>query len=186
MGGTIRQRLGGALVLRQRTGVARLGVAIALGGMALGALGTIFAALRIPVLSSEPIDLPSPQRSPTGIENAPKAQPSPDREWLALITHDPFRPSRSPAQLLYDPSQTSNGAPPAAGAPAKPRLVATGILWGPRPEAVIEGVPGIEGPRVVRAAEVLGKLRIQRIERDRVVITGFDTTWALTVREPWR
>lgn len=99
----------------------------------------------------------------------------------ALVTHDPFRARRVPAPIAYDPMALGAGP-----APPKPVLTLTGIAWGAQPEAVIEGLPGSDGPRVVRTNETVGGLKIKRIATDRVVVVGMDTTWVLTVREPWR
>ena len=62
-----------------------------------------------------------------------------------------------------------------------PRLVV-----GADPSAVIEGFPGIQGPRVVRPGDVIGQLTVRRIEAARVEVIGMDTTWMLTVRKPWQ
>jgi len=101
-----------------------------------------------------------------------------------LIAHDPFRARRAPAPVAYDPVALAAGPPPPA--PPKPVLTLTGIAWGAEPEAVIEGLPSTDGPRVVRQGEIVGGLKVRRIAPDRVVITGMDTTWTLTVREPWK
>ena len=63
-----------------------------------------------------------------------------------------------------------------------------GIVWdgGADPAAVIEGLPGIEGSRVVRVGEEYGGVRVRRVERALVVLAGLDTVWTLTVREPWQ
>ena len=54
------------------------------------------------------------------------------------------------------------------------------------PQGLVEGLPGADGPRPVRPGETIAGLRVKAIKPDRVVITGLDTTWTLTVREPWR
>jgi hypothetical protein len=61
-----------------------------------------------------------------------------------------------------------------------------GIVTGVEPTAVIEGFPGIEGSRVVRIGDVVAALRVRSIRPTGVRITGMDTVWTLTVREPWR
>jgi hypothetical protein len=38
----------------------------------------------------------------------------------------------------------------------------------------------------VRAGDVVGGVTVKRIEQVRVIAVGFDTTWTLTVREPWK
>jgi hypothetical protein len=66
--------------------------------------------------------------------------------------------------------------------------VLAGIVWdgGKDPAALIEGFPGITGARSVHRDEVIAGLRVKRIAAGAVVIVGLDTTWTLTVREPWR
>ena len=103
----------------------------------------------------------------------------------AIVTHDPFRVARHPAAVPYDPLRV--GQPPAPVL-TKPMLGLVGIVWdgGADPTALVEGLPGVDGPRVVRGGEAIGALRVRRIARDRVVIVGLDTVWVLTVREPWK
>jgi hypothetical protein len=57
---------------------------------------------------------------------------------------------------------------------------------GRRPSAVIEGLPGVEGARVVRLGDVIAGLAIKQVGGGRVIVTGMDTTWLLQVREPWK
>jgi len=95
----------------------------------------------------------------------------------------PFRLGRKPPPERY-------GAPPVSVAPPpspvpKPQLTLSGILWGREPAAIVEGVPGQEAPVVLRPGESIGPFRLIRIEAGRAVIQGMDTTWTLTVREPW-
>ena len=67
-------------------------------------------------------------------------------------------------------------------------LTLVGIVWdgGKDPTALLEGLPGTDGPRSVRTGEVVNGLHVKRIDRDRVAILGLDTAWTLTVREPWK
>ena len=76
-------------------------------------------------------------------------------------------------------------AAPAPPKPPKPALVLSGILWGGAPAATLEGIPGIEGARLVMKGDTVGGLRIRRINRGDVVVAGFDTTWVLTIKESW-
>jgi hypothetical protein len=109
----------------------------------------------------------------------------PDSLVAALIGKDPFRVARRPAAVLYDPVRLVQPATPPA---PKPMLVLAGIVWdnGNDPTALVEGFPGTDGPRPVREGETIAGLRVRTIKQDRVVIAGLDTTWTLTVREPWR
>lgn len=101
------------------------------------------------------------------------------------IARDPFRIPRRPSPVAYDPLRA--GEPPAP-LPPRPLLALVGIVWdgGKNPTGLLEGLPGVEGPRVVRAGEAIGGLQVKRIERERVLVVGLDTVWVLTVREPWK
>lgn len=98
-----------------------------------------------------------------------------------LVARDPFRVTRRPAPTVYDPMRVTQQL---ALAPPKPVLIVVGVVSGPEPAVVIEGLPGVEGSRVVRVDDVIAGLRIKQIEPDRVVLVGMDTTWVLKVREP--
>jgi hypothetical protein len=102
-----------------------------------------------------------------------------------LVERDPFRVTRRPPAVLYDAVRL---AQPAIPPTPKPALGLVGIVWdnGKDPTALVEGIPGADGPRPVRQGETIAGLRVKTIKQDRVLITGLDTTWALTVREPWR
>lgn len=121
--------------------------------------------------STTPPPIPSPSRYPA--------------ESLVTVVsaRDVFRTDRRPAAVAYAPMR---GSSPLPDGPPKAALTLTGVVWGEVPEAVIEGMPTTTGPRVVRVGDVVGGLTVRRIERGRVVVAGMDTTWALTVREPWR
>jgi len=100
----------------------------------------------------------------------------------AVVTRDPFRPSRRPASVAYDPVTLAQALAPQ---PPKPVLLLDGIAWtAGGAQAVLEGLPGVEGQRVVRVGDVIAGLRVRRIMMDAVVVTGMDTTWTLTVRKP--
>ncbi len=154
---------------------------LALGGVL--SLGTLLAVrlLAFPLVRAR---LPAPARSePTFLRN--------DRPVdtysvaAATVSRNPFRLSRRPAAAAYDPLRLAEQtAPPVP----KPVLQLAGIVWegGRDPTALVEGLPGVEGVRVVRVGDVVAGLRIWGITADAVRITGLDTTWVLRVREPWR
>lgn len=101
----------------------------------------------------------------------------------AAVARDMFRPARRPA-VRYNAQQVA--APGDANQAPKPALTLVGLVGGGEATAVIEGLPGVEGVRVVRAGDVVAGLLIKQIGNDRVTIVGMDTTWTLRVREPWR
>src|SRR5207247_10370224 len=127
-----------------------------------------------------------PDRVEPHERDAPPAPPlAKDSLSGGMIAHDPFRVARRPSPVAYDPVRV--GQPPAL-TPPKPALALVGIVWdgGSDPTALLEGLPGVEGPRVVRTGESVASLRVKRIERERVVVVGLDTVWVLMVREPWK
>jgi hypothetical protein len=159
--------------------VARAGLSIcAIGAIAAGAwmarapIGT--AALR-----------PPPRPAPPGADPAPSVELVDSLAELAA-SRAPFRAMRAPADVPFDPWVEPAVFDPAVPPPPKPMLLLTGLVWAREPAALVEGIPGTDGPRVLRPGERVGELRVQRIESDRVVIVGYDTTWTLTVRQAWR
>lgn len=119
----------------------------------------------------------------TAVREAPTLGYPADSLERVAVARDLFRTDRRPAALAYDPAR---GAAPLPDGPPKPQLLLTGIVWGDEPEAVIEGLPSATGPRVVRTGDSIGGVTIKRIEPSRLIATGFDTTWTLTVRVPWK
>jgi hypothetical protein len=61
-------------------------------------------------------------------------------------------------------------------------LTLAGIMMGSDPTALIDGIPGTEGTRVLRAGERVGDFVVRQIAPDRVVIASKDSTWTLRVR----
>ncbi len=103
----------------------------------------------------------------------------------AIVARDVFRLMRRPSDVAYDPLRLAEQmAPPAP----KPVLRLAGIVWegGRDPTALVEGLPSIEGVRVVRVGDVVAGLRVRSIAIDQIRIVGMDTAWVLKVREPWR
>ena len=150
------------------------------GAWALLALG----AGALARAATAPIGAPS--NSPTSLQRPshPRAADYPDSLAFAVASRDPFRAARRPADVAYDPLRAAS--PAASEAAPKPTLVLSGIVWGAVPEAVLEGLPGIDGSRLIHERDLVAGLLVKRIERNRVVIAGMDTVWTLTVREPWR
>ena len=147
-------------------------------GMLTGMASVVWAALT-------PLgrQIPSPA---TARQSAAARAPAPYRsDSLArvVVAADAFRIDRRPPARAYEVARV--GAPVAL-APRKPTLTLVGLVAGDQGTAVIDGLPGIEGSRVMRLGEVVAGLRLARIEGDRAVMIGMDTTWVLTVREPWR
>ena len=121
-----------------------------------------------------------------GVPVQPAMAEAPAGDSLAqlIVARDAFRPSRAPAPVPFQPEQPEGAMrePP----PPRPNLRLTGIVWGAEPAAILEGVPGSDGPRVMRRGETAGGLNVRRIEQSRVTVTGMDTTWTLSVRDIWQ
>lgn len=100
------------------------------------------------------------------------------------VAKDLFRSDRRPATTVYDPVRLAAPAVRSTVSP-RPTLMLTGIIGGTSPAAVVEGMPGADGPRVLHAGDTVGALKVVRIMAHGVVIVGMDTTWTLTLRNPW-
>jgi hypothetical protein len=152
----------------------------------LGAI--LFALLGIGAIAraatTRAISVPE-RRQPSAPIPRTTADPYPADSLLAVaVARDLFRVDRRPATVLYDVTRLNlANAPPAV---PKPTLTLVGVVGGRVPTAVIEGFAGVEGVRVTRVGDVVSGLRVARIEKDRVIVIGMDTTWVLTVREPWK
>jgi hypothetical protein len=150
------------------------------GAWVIAGLAAFTIALVAPVVESAQ---PDPLRRPSPPSAVLRPYPA---DSLAHLTasRDLFRSVRRPSSLAYDPQRAA--APVETNQPPKPALALVGIVAGPEPSAVIEGIPGIEGSRVMRVGDVVSGFRVKRIGGDHVVIVGMDTTWVLKVREPWK
>jgi hypothetical protein len=106
-----------------------------------------------------------------------------DSVMQLVVGHNPFRAGRGPAAqaFLLVPPEPAYVEPP----PPKPQLVLTGIVHGAEPGAIVEGLPGVEGARLLRMNESAGAIRVVSIAAGRVTLRGMDTTWVLQVRRPW-
>ena len=159
---------------------------VALLNASLVAAGSVGLALGVRLVAAPLVQVTVPPRVDTRPTTAPASPPGhPDSLVTALVARDPFRVTRRPSDVVYDPVRL---AQPVTPPPPKPTLALVGIVWdnGRDPTALVEGMPGVDGPRPVRQGETVAGLRVKTIKSDRVVITGLDTTWTLTVREPWR
>ncbi len=159
---------------------------VALLNASLVAAGSVGLALGVRLVAAPLVRVTVPPRVGTS-STAAAAPPAglPDSLVTALVARDPFRVTRRPSDVGYDPVRL---AQPVTPPPPKPMLALVGIVWdsGRDPSALVEGLPGVDGPRPVRQGETVAGLRVKTITLNRVVITGLDTTWTLTVREPWR
>lgn len=114
-----------------------------------------------------------------------------DTSGLATATarlrdHDPFRVERKPAPVRFTPWESASPSAPPRPAPIRPPLALVGIVGGPPWSAVVEGIPGRETGVLLTVGEEANGIRLTEIRGDTVRLAGFDTTWALVPRRPWR
>jgi hypothetical protein len=151
--------------------------------LAWGALAGGVAALGQAAGPAVQVAAPLPVEIRALAAGTPAAYPT-DSLRRAVVARDPFRAGRRPAQLAYSAERvTASANAPVA---PKPVLALVGVVAGHDPTAVIEGLPGTEGARVVRVGDVVSGLRVRSITAQEVRIVGTDTTWVLKVREPWK
>ncbi|HEU4557817.1 MAG TPA: hypothetical protein VFS20_08200, partial [Longimicrobium sp.] len=104
---------------------------------------------------------------------------------------DPFRLDRRPAPVAFSARPDAMGGvpgmmqPPPPPPPPRPQLAVSGIV-GPPWTALLEGVPGRDGPVLVRGGERLGELQVRQVGPNGVVVVGMDTIWRLTIRKAWQ
>ena len=126
----------------------------------------------------------APPVAPAVVDAPPAATPyAADSLARAVMARNPFRVGRRAADVAYDPAAESRPAA-AAFAPPKPTLRLVGLVEGARPQALVEGLPGVDAGRALGVGEAAGGLRVTEIARGRVRIVGMDTVWVLTLRRP--
>lgn len=140
-------------------------------------LGRLAARPLVPIVFADPSD----SSAALAIRVASKP---PSRDSVqAIASRDPFRVTRKPVIPAYDPLRLAEQqAPP----PPRPALVLVGLVNSDVPLAVVEGLPGVDGSRVMRVGDQVAGLRLRQITGNRAVIVGMDTTWVLEVRKPWK
>ncbi len=147
-----------------------------------GLLG-VGASVRIVAGPIVRVQLPSAAASDTSAPVSTSGGRIAAESVAAVVARDPFRIGRRPLLPAYDPLRLAEQLAPQA---PKPTLRLVGLVSGADPSAVIEGLPGVEGSRVLRVGDVVAGLSVKRISGTHVVIVGMDTTWVLEVREPWK
>lgn len=155
---------------------------LTVGGTTLLASLLVGALLFRPPRPADPRAIGARSPSPAMVRE-PEATRITAESLTPVVLTDPFRVSRAPAAVAYDPVDP---APTPSAPPVRPVWVVTGILWGRRPVAFVEGAPGQEASRLVAVDDTLAGYRIRRIEPHAVVIRGPDTTWVVPLREPWQ
>jgi len=97
--------------------------------------------------------------------------------------------TRSPFRFI-DPEPVATSEEPltplSSTVAPTPTFLLKAIVGGPPWQAVIQGVPGSEGDRVVRQGERVADLTVLAIAREAVVIRWIDSTWTMRLdpRQP--
>jgi hypothetical protein len=158
----------------------RVGVAFERVGWAIAfALGTTAVFTWQPV-EPEPIRKSSRPLAQTTLLQSPTTE-----SFLAAVREvtagNPFRTSRRPSSLPFgtDVQTAEQSQPPRQPHPA---LVLAGIVGGPPWVALLEGVPGRDGPVAVRRGDTIAGLSVGEITSQGAVIASVDTVWKLTLK----
>lgn len=78
-----------------------------------------------------------------------------------------------------EPQEVAVAAPDVATAAPRPNVVLTGIVRGRRSVALIEGLPGFDGPQEIPLGGELGELRIVSLDAGRATIRVRGARWSL-------
>ena len=125
---------------------------------------------------------------PPSIARAPTVS-RPDTAGLGqaaarIRDRDAFRVARRPADVRFSPWGVASR--PELPPRIRPALALTGIIGGPPWSALVEGIPGRESGVLLIVGEESNGIRLTAVRGDTALLAGFDTTWALTPRRPWR
>ncbi len=99
-----------------------------------------------------------------------------------VVRRDPFRLTRAPASVPFNPEAPATMSAPPPPRPQRPALALVGLVLGAERAALIDGLPGVEGTRVMRVGERAGEYVLRAIGAETAVIAGPDTVWTLRVR----
>jgi hypothetical protein len=154
-------------------------------GLLVLATAGVWAALQARAWSPVEAGLMHSTLMVTEVQSPAPSSP-PDSLVSRAFERPVFRPDRRPGAGRFDPALRAEAGNESGPVPVeRPTPALSGIIWGAEPAALIEGMPGAQGSLVMRRGEVASGIRVVRIEPQRVVLVGGDTTWTLKVREPW-
>jgi hypothetical protein len=163
----------------------RLGLVRGLGiaGTVLGLMTTLRFATA-PVIGEPTIPDPG-NRQPNQTVRGTYSPSAADSLALMIALRNLFRADRAPASAPFDPDVAAGTAPaaqPRPPSPPRPTLTLVGLILGPEPAALVDGVPGAEGSRALRVGEGFAGYVVRAIGDGFVVITSADTTLTLRLR----
>ncbi len=139
-------------------------------GLALAGASAAVVAFRVPL---EPLHPGGESPSAAPMTFPVEAQDGVDS---VVVQRNAFRSDRRPALVPYDPS---GQAPP----PAEPRpsLSVAGVVLGRTRAALLRGLPGVDGARVLAEGEAAAGVRVLRVADSTVVVTWRSDTLSLRV-----
>jgi hypothetical protein len=96
-----------------------------------------------------------------------------------VVTHDPFRLERKPANVAFSITPPAIAGVPPQGPPV--RIALQGMIGGPPWRAIVSGIPGHDGTIMVSSGDTLGGVTIRRIDRSGITVRVKDSTWTVTL-----
>ncbi len=97
-----------------------------------------------------------------------------------VVTHDPFRLERKPANVAFSVAPSSVvGVPLPSGPPV--RIALQGTIGGPPWRAIVSGIPGHDGTIIVSSGDTLGGVTVRRVDKGGVTVQVKDSTWTVTL-----
>jgi hypothetical protein len=96
-----------------------------------------------------------------------------------VVTHDPFRLERKPANVAFSTAPPAIVGAPPQGPPV--RIALQGMIGGPPWRAIVSGIPGHDGTIMVSSGDTLGGVTIRHIDRGGITVRVKDSTWTVTL-----
>lgn len=143
----------------------------------IAALAVLIAVVATLVIAFRPLQLPAPtmlaSRRPTG--QVPVATLS-DSSFRLAMRSAGFRANRIIPSAERGLLAAGTARPPD---PPKPQLALVGLVLGKLRTALLTGVPGNAGTRLMSTGDTAGGIRVRSISANQVLVAGYDTTWIL-------
>lgn len=99
---------------------------------------------------------------------------------------NPFRSDLSHPLLRYDPGRPPPPPPPPPlPSPTRPAWTLSGVLSGPNPVAILNGLSEADSTRLVQLGDTVEGRVVSRIAPDTIVLTERDSTWTFVLGGPW-
>ena len=143
----------------------------------IAALAVLIAVAATLVIAFRPLQVPAPTmlapRQPTGQASVATLS---DSSFRLAMRSAGFRADR--ITPVAGGGQFAPGIAPLAD-PPKPQLGLVGLVLGKIRTALLTGVPGNAGTRLMSAGDTAGGIRVRSISANQVLVAGYDTTWIL-------